>query len=195
MIALYFGSFNPVHNGHLMLAQWVVNMGYADEVWFVVSPQNPFKEQAGLMPAEQRLRYLEMATEGNDSLKPCDAELKLPVPSYTINTLRYLKKEYEAEKFAILMGADNIMGLDRWREVDALLDEADIFVYPREEGGELIDVERYAGPLRQRYGARIEYLEKAPRVDISATQIREWLSEGKKVTGYVNVKIEADLEK
>lgn len=91
-IGLYFGSFNPVHNGHLMLAQWILNNGYVDEIWFVVSPQNPFKVNKELMPGELRLKMLQLSAENDPRMHACDIELSLPTPSYTINTLRALTK-------------------------------------------------------------------------------------------------------
>ena len=173
-IGLYFGSFNPVHNGHLMLAQWILNNGYVDEIWFVVSPQNPFKVNKELMPGELRLKMLQLSAENDPRMHACDIELSLPTPSYTINTLRALTSQYPDYHFTMIMGADNVPGLPHWREAQAIFNICDILVYPRDNM-----------PIPHVEGARIRVMDNAPQFNVSSTQIREWLKEGKPISHYV----------
>ena len=157
-----------------MLAQWLINEAIVDEVWFVVSPQNPFKRQDGLMDAERRLQMLQEALEGNPHMKACDVELRLPTPSYTINTLRKLQEENPDKHFALLMGADNVAGLPHWREAEAIFQMVNIIVYPRDG----ITIEKFDS-------AHMQIVENAPRFDISSTQIRRWFSEGKDISPFI----------
>ena len=130
MTGLYFGSFNPIHIGHLIIAQYVLDETDCKEVWFVVSPQNPFKQNAEAN-AQQRLKMVQMAVSGNKKMKVCDAEFHLPMPSYTIHTLRYLQKKYPKKDFALIMGADNFSSLKKWKDGDQILKEFPILVYRR----------------------------------------------------------------
>lgn len=173
-VGLYFGSFNPVHNGHLMLAQWILNNGYVDEIWFVVSPQNPFKVNKELMPGGLRLKMLQLSAENDPRMHACDIELSLPTPSYTINTIRALTKQYPHFHFTMIMGADNVPGLPHWREAQAIFNICDILVYPRDNM-----------PIPHVEGARIRVMDNAPQFNVSSTQIREWLKEGKPISHYV----------
>ncbi len=173
-VGLYFGSFNPVHNGHLMLAQWILNNGYVDEVWFIVSPQNPFKVNKELLPGEVRLEMLRRSAERDPRMHVSDIELSLPTPSYTINTLRALLERYPDTHFSMIMGADNVPGLPRWREAQAIFDMCEILVYPRDNM-----------PIPVVDGARMQIMESAPQFDVSSTQIRQWHHEGKPICHYV----------
>ncbi len=172
-VGLYFGSFNPVHMGHLMLAQYMVNFAGVDEVRLVVSPQNPFKQQSDLAKAEDRLAMARLATEGMQGISVSDIELTLPLPSYTIDTLDALRKEEPASRFVIIMGADNVAGLNKWKDAERLLSENEIIVYPR-EGWEIEAPEN----------ARMSVVE-APRVEIASTTLRKWIAEGKSVDAFV----------
>ena len=124
-VALYFGSFNPIHKGHIALAEWVVEQGLCDELIFIVSPQNPFKEQEGLAPEFSRYEMCELACKASrypEQIKVSAVEFVLEKPSYTINTLRYLRENFGSEmQFSILMGADNIENFDKWREYEEIL--------------------------------------------------------------------------
>lgn len=176
-VGLFFGSFNPIHIGHLMLAQYMVNFADVDEVWLVVSPQNPFKQDVELADTQHRLNMARLAVGDNEKIKISEVELSLPKPSYTIDTLRALEKEYPESEFSIIMGADNLMGLNRWKEAETLLSRYRIIVYPR-PGYEAKELE----------GAHIEIVD-APQVDISSTQLRRWIGEGRSVLYFTNDKV------
>lgn len=176
-VGLFFGSFNPIHVGHLMLAQYMVNFADVDEVWLVVSPQNPFKQDVELADTQHRLNMARLAVGDNEKIKISEVELSLPKPSYTIDTLRALEKEYPESEFSIIMGADNLMGLNRWKEAETLLSRYRIIVYPR-PGYEAKEPE----------GAHIEIVD-APQVDISSTQLRRWIGEGRSVLYFTNNKV------
>lgn len=176
-VGLFFGSFNPIHVGHLMLAQYMVNFADVDEVWLVVSPQNPFKQDVELADTQHRLNMARLAVGDNEKIKISEVELSLPKPSYTIDTLRALEKEYPEIEFSIIMGADNLMGLNRWKEAETLLSRYRIIVYPR-PGYEAKEPE----------GAHIEIVD-APQVDISSTQLRRWIDEGRSVLYFTNDKV------
>ena len=176
-VGLFFGSFNPIHVGHLMLAQYMVNFADVDEVWLVVSPQNPFKQDVELADTQHRLNMARLAVGDNEKIKISEVELSLPKPSYTIDTLRALEKEYPESEFSIIMGADNLIGLNRWKEAETLLSRYRIIVYPR-PGYEAKEPE----------GAHIEIVD-APQVDISSTQLRRWIGEGRSVLYFTNTKV------
>ena len=176
-VGLFFGSFNPIHVGHLMLVQYMVNFADVDEVWLVVSPQNPFKQDVELADTQHRLNMARLAVGDNEKIKISEVELSLPKPSYTIDTLRALEKEYPEIEFSIIMGADNLMGLNRWKEAETLLSRYRIIVYPR-PGYEAKEPE----------GAHIEIVD-APQVDISSTQLRRWIGEGRSVLYFTNDKV------
>ena len=169
-VALYFGSFNPIHKGHIALAEWVVEQGLCDELIFIVSPQNPFKEQEGLTPEFSRYEMCELACKASrypEQIKVSAVEFVLDKPSYTINTLRYLRENFGAEmKFSILMGADNIENFDKWREYEEILRDYPLLVYPRE------------GYSVEKFADKITFLENAPLFDYAATDIRTMIAEG-----------------
>ena len=169
-ILLYFGSFNPIHKGHIALAEWVVEQGLCDELIFIVSPQNPFKEQEGLAPEFSRYEMCEMACRASrypEQIKVSAVEFVLEKPSYTINTLRYLRENFGSEmKFSILMGADNIENFNKWREYEEILRDYPLLVYPRE------------GYSVEKFADKITFLENAPLFDFAATDIRTMIAEG-----------------
>ena len=158
LTALYFGSFNPLHNGHLAVAQYVVRKGFADEVWLVVSPRNPHKKVADLAPEQERLEMARRAVEDIEGVEVCDVEFSLPRPSYTINTIDHLKALYPEREFAILGGGDVAATIHTWREGERLLAENPILIYPREQNEE--------------FGEPFVMLSGAPKMDISSTMIR-----------------------
>lgn len=175
--ALFFGSFNPIHVGHLMLAQYVANFGGVDDVWLVVSPQNPFKEQKDLAPAGVRLKMAQLATAADPKISVTDVELTLPQPSYSINTLDALEARHPDREFVIVMGADNIAGLPRWREAERLIKGRTFLVYPRDGGiPDHSEVEALGGKV-------VEL--RAPQVEVSSTMIRKWIAEGVDVRHFV----------
>ena len=127
-IGLFFGSFNPIHLGHLAVAEFFAQNTSSDEVWLVVSPQSPFKEKNILMENHHRLAMVQLAIEDKSNLKACAEEFDLPSPNYTINTLNHLKKKYPEHQFTLLMGQDNMAYFDRWKEHDQILDQFHLFV-------------------------------------------------------------------
>ncbi|OGX86219.1 nicotinic acid mononucleotide adenylyltransferase [Hymenobacter lapidarius] len=183
-IGLLFGSFNPVHIGHLILAEHFATRTDLAEVWLVVSPHSPFKAVADLLPDAERLRLVELALAGNPRLRAEAIEFSLPRPSYTIATLDALRQRHPTHDFVLLMGADNLPGLPRWQESARLLAEVDIYVYPR-PGTEIQDVAQFP---------RVQVLQ-APLLDISATYIRESLRTGRSIRYLVPAAIEEELHR
>lgn len=173
-IGLYSGSFNPVHHGHVMLANYLVEFSDLDELWFVVSPQNPLKKREDLMKDKDRLKMVELALEGDSRLKVSDIEMSLPLPSYTINTLRALSAKYPDDQFVFICGMDSLQGLPRWREYQAILDNYQLLVFPRKgyNGGELI------------HHPHVKVLE-TPVIEVSSTFIRNSMKAGKDVRHFM----------
>lgn len=130
-IGLYFGSFNPIHIGHLIIANHMVNYTDLDEVWFVVSPLNPFKKKKILLDDFVRLELVNRAIEGYDKLKVSDVEFGLPRPSYTINTLVYITEKYPNKDFVLIMGSDNLNSFYMWKNHEFILQNYELYVYPR----------------------------------------------------------------
>lgn len=130
-VGLYFGTFNPIHVGHLIIANHLVDHTKLDEVWLIVSPQNPFKEKSSLLPDYHRLALTKVATEDNTKVRVSNVEFKLPKPSYTINTLAHLKEEFPDYAFALIMGEDNLRSLHKWKNYQLILENHKVYVYPR----------------------------------------------------------------
>ncbi|MFI3292915.1 MAG: nicotinate (nicotinamide) nucleotide adenylyltransferase [Rikenellaceae bacterium] len=178
---LYFGSFNPIHRGHIALAEYAVEQNLCDEVVLVVSPRNPLKNATDLAPEVDRYEMTEIACAESkypDRIKPSVIEFMLDRPSYTINTLRHLSQNYGTDcQFSILMGGDIIGQFDKWRSYEEILNTYNIYVYPRR--GEVID----------HYLDRITVLEDAPYFDYSSTEIREGLMRSKAVDKMLTPKV------
>jgi nicotinate-nucleotide adenylyltransferase len=181
-VGLLFGSFNPIHVGHLILAEHFATRTDLAEVWLVVSPQNPFKVAAELLPEAQRLQFVEQAIAGNARLRAEAIEFELPRPSYTIATLDALRARHPATDFVLLMGGDNLPGLPRWQQAERILREVDIYVYPR-PGTPLPDLVPFP---------RVQVMH-APLLDISATYVRESLRTGRSIRYLVPAIVEAEL--
>jgi nicotinate-nucleotide adenylyltransferase len=130
-IGLYFGTFNPIHVGHLVIANYMAEFTDLDQVWLVVSPHNPLKEKSTLLADHHRLALVQVAIEDNDNLRASDIEFKLPKPSYTVTTLTHLKERYPQHEFALIMGEDNLRTLHKWYNHEYLLKNHRIYVYPR----------------------------------------------------------------
>jgi len=183
-VGLLFGSFNPVHVGHLILAEHFATRTDLAEVWLVISPQNPFKVGTELLPELQRLRMVQLAIASNPRLRAEDIELSLPRPSYTSATLDALRARHPATEFVLLMGGDNLPGVPRWHQAERILAEHDIYVYPR-PGAPLPDLTLFP---------RVRVMQ-APLLDISATYIRESLRVGQSIRYLVPAAVEAELLK
>ena len=164
MIALYFGSFNPIHKGHLAVARYVVEQGLAERVWLVVSPQNPHKQAGDLAPEEHRLAMARLATEGCDGVEVCDVEFSMPRPSYTVDTIARLRQLYPDEQFAILGGGDVAATIRTWKEGERLVAENKILIYPRGEN------DHFEEPFVM--------MEGAPKMRVSSTLVRELIRSG-----------------
>jgi nicotinate-nucleotide adenylyltransferase len=132
---LYFGSFNPIHIGHLAIAGYMTEYAGLEQIWFVVSPHNPLKKKETLLEDHQRLHMVRLAIGDNDHFKASDIEFKLPVPSYTINTLAYLVEKYQKNEFSLVMGEDNLYTLHKWKNARELIKNHSIYVYPRHGTG------------------------------------------------------------
>lgn len=172
-VGLFFGSFNPIHVGHLIIANYMVNYSELDEVWFVVSPQNPFKEKKSLGNMYDRLEMVNLAIQGEDKLRASDIEFKLPQPSYTIDTLLYLQEKYPAKKFTLIMGEDNLQSFRKWKNADIILRDYSIIVYPRlgYDGGELL---RHPNVV----------VTQTPKMELSSTFLRKAIKQGKNIRYY-----------
>jgi nicotinate-nucleotide adenylyltransferase len=169
-VGLLFGSFNPIHTGHLILAHFMATHTDLDAVWLVVSPQSPFKVGQQMLPEEERLALVELAIADNNRLRALDIEVHMPKPSYTIDTLDELMKRYPQCRFVLLMGEDNLPGLPQWKQADRILAEHEVYVYPRPGVG--------ATNVKAHPGVRVV---DAPLLDISATFIRDCVREGKSI--------------
>ncbi|MCO6464866.1 MAG: nicotinate-nucleotide adenylyltransferase [Saprospiraceae bacterium] len=170
-IGLFFGSFNPVHTGHMIIASHMVEYTDMNEVWMVVSPQNPLKSKASLAGNNDRLHLLHLAIGDHLHIRPSSIEFSLPVPSYTIDTLTYLKEKFPGKTFCLIMGGDNLATIHNWKNYELLLRDYDIYVYNR-PGFDTSNFEK---------SERIHILEDIPMLDISATFIRQALKAGKSI--------------
>lgn len=183
-IGLFGGSFNPIHNGHVRLAKSLLQEAALDEVWFLVSPQNPFKQDQQLLDDDKRLQLVRLALKEEPQLMASDFEFHLPKPSYTWNTLQALEQEYPERKFTLLIGGDNWEAFDKWYRYEDILKRYPIIVYPR-EGSKV--------PGVKFQGSDIQIVE-TPLINISSTQIRQRLHEGKSVRGLVNTEVAMVIE-
>lgn len=182
-IGLYFGSFNPVHTAHLVIANYILNETNIEKIWFVVSPHNPFKSESGLLNEYHRLHLVKLAIEGDNRIRASDIEFGLPKPSYTVNTLTYLAEKHPEHEFCLIMGSDSFQNLARWKNYEVIVKGYKIYVYKR-QGFEVVDS----------FGANIEVLN-APILQISATQIRKYAKEGKSLRYMVPDKVLEEIEK
>lgn len=178
-IAVYSGSFNPVHNGHLAIAQKVLESHAADEVWFLVSPQNPLKKDIVLWPENDRLAMVQLAVKDKEGMKASDYEFRFPRPTYTINTLDSLRSDFPGNNFALLVGGDNLSGIQHWYKSRRIVDEYGLIVYPR-PGYSTTEFDNKPN---------VRIIE-APLIDISATEIREKILNNEPVTGLVPPAVE-----
>lgn len=177
-VGLFFGTFNPIHVGHLIIANYMACHTDLDEVWLVVTPQNPFKQKSSLLPDYHRLMIAQIAVEDNEKVKVSNVEFKLPKPSYTINTLVHLKENYPKINFSLLMGEDNLRSLHKWKNYELILKNHDIYVYPRVlTDQEKEDLKGYRTNPRLVNHPRIIKVD-APVMKLSASFIRKSIKEG-----------------
>ena len=171
-IGLYFGTFNPIHIGHLAIANHMAEYSDLDEIWLVVTPHNPFKKKTSLLDNHHRLEMVFQATEGYDKLKPSDIEFKLPQPNYTVNTLAHLLEKYPDYSFSLIMGEDNLKSFHKWKNYETILEHHNIYVYPRIAEGR-VDNQFKDHPKIHRIAA--------PIMQVSSTFIRKAIAEGKNI--------------
>ena len=175
-IGLYFGTFNPIHIGHLIIANHMAEYSGLDQIWMVVTPHNPHKKKETLLDDHQRLQLVYLATEDYPKIKPSDIEFKLPQPNYTVNTLAHLQDKFLQHTFSLIMGEDNLKTLHKWKNFEVIMQNHEIYVYPR------LDVQGQTGEANSDFknNPRIHFID-APIVEISSTFIRENIKNKKNV--------------
>jgi len=179
-VGLYFGSFNPVHIGHIAIAGYMTEFAGLNQVWFVVSPHNPLKKKETLLADHHRLHMTRLAIGDNDTLKASDIEFKLPVPSYTIDTLTYLREKHPNVDFCLVMGEDNLYTLHKWKNADELISKYPVYVYPRPHSG------KPSSALLEQIMLKADiHSVKAPLMDISGTFIRDGIKNGKDMSYFL----------
>jgi nicotinate-nucleotide adenylyltransferase len=171
---LFFGSFNPIHSGHLMIAQYMLAYGSLEQLWFVVTPQSPFKAKKSLLDNYQRLEMVNRAIGDHPGMRAIDIEFRLPQPNYTVNTLSALTEKYPERSFELIMGSDNLLHFEKWRNYQYILDHYRLIVYPRPGIPD--------PPLMSHPSVRIV---EAPLIEISASFIRESIAAGKDMHFFV----------
>lgn len=181
-IGLFFGSFNPIHIGHLIIANHVVNETSLDQVWFVVSPQNPFKKSASLLNEFNRLHLIKLAIDSINFLRVSNIEFSLPKPSYTVDSMAYFKEKYPEHVFSILMGSDGFQNLDSWKNYEVLAINYQFYIYTRPEFN-----------ISKTHGATIHVLN-APLLEISSTYIRKLIKTNKSIRFLVPDIVKEEIE-
>ena len=174
-IGLFFGTFNPIHIGHLVIANYFANLQELDQIWLIVTPQNPLKQKSTLLADHHRLALVQLAVENNDHLKACDIEFKMPQPNYTIDTLAYLKEKHPKHQFSLIIGEDNLRGFTKWKNYEIIRDTYPMFVYPRvltaQELEETGFENNHQALVKQFPNAHFCF--DAPMMKISSTYIRQ----------------------
>lgn len=180
-VGLFFGSFNPVHIGHTAIAGYMLEFTNLDQVWFIVSPLNPLKKKESLLADHHRLYLVELAIGDNDSMKPSDIEFNRTSPSYTIDTMAWLKDKYPQHNFILIMGEDNLYTLHKWKNALELVSQFDLYVYPRP------DASRKKNDLLDQIllKAKVKWVN-APLMDISGTFIRNGIKHGKDMSYFLH---------
>ena len=171
-IGLYFGTFNPIHVGHLIIANFMVENSDLDEIWMVVTPQNPFKKKSSLLENHHRFELVYRATENYPKIKPSDVEFKLPQPNYTVHTLAHISDVYPDKEFCLIMGEDNLKSFHKWKNYETILEHHHIYVYPRISEGKT--------ETRFDNHPKIHKVA-APIVEISSTMIRNGIKNKKNI--------------
>ncbi len=174
-VGLYFGSYNPIHIGHLAIANYLVEYTDLDQLWFVVSPQNPHKKKVNLLNDYQRLDMVERAVETDDRLRASNIEFNLPKPSYTVDTLAYLKERHPNYDFCILMGSDNLENFHKWKNYEVIVENFGVIVYPRPG----------FNPEKVQLHKNIQIAEGAPLMEVSSSFIRKAIQEKKDIRHFL----------
>ena len=181
-IGLYFGSFNPIHIGHLIIANHILNEAEVEKIWFVVSPQNPFKESNSLLNEYDRLHLVRLAVQDDNRIRCSDIEFTLSKPSYTSNTMAFLSEKHPENKFSIIMGSDSYENIIKWRNYETIVDNYDIYVYKRKNY-----------ETKKVISKSVTFLN-APLIEISASQIREYIKAGKSIRYLVPEVVREEIE-
>jgi nicotinate-nucleotide adenylyltransferase len=177
-IGLFFGSFNPIHIGHLALAEYMLEFTELERIWFVVSPHNPLKSKDSLLADHHRLEMVHLAVHDDNRFRVSDIEFRMPQPSYTIDTLSYLEEKYPEHKFSLILGTDNLSSFHKWKNADLIIQKYHRYIYPRYE-------EAAENP-----GSQLNTtLVNAPRIEISSSFIRQAIKEGKSVRYFMPEKV------
>lgn len=184
-IGLYFGTFNPIHIGHLAIANYLIENSDLDQIWMVVTPHNPHKKKKTLLDDYQRLHMVHLATDDYDKIKASNIEFGLPQPNYTVNTLAHLSEKYPDKEFTLIMGEDNLKSLHKWKNYQVLLEDYSIIVYPRVSSGDV--PEQFAAHPKI---TRID----APIMEISSTMIRNGIKEGKDLRYFMHHQVQEYVE-
>jgi nicotinate-nucleotide adenylyltransferase len=181
-IGLYFGSFNPIHVGHLIIANFILNETDIEKIWLIISPQNPFKHNNSLLNEYDRLHLVRIALLDDTRMKASDIEFKLTRPSYTANTLIHLTEKYPEKKFTIIMGSDSFQNIHNWKNYESIINNHQICVYKRK-----------GFDIKNSSGANIRILD-SPLIEISSTQIRDYIKQGKSIRYLVPENVREEIE-
>jgi len=181
-IGLYFGSFNPIHIGHLIIANHILNETNLEKIWFIVSPQNPFKKSTSLLNEFDRLHLVRLAVQDDNRIKCSDIEFNLSKPSYTTNTLAFLSEKHPEHTFSIIVGSDSYQNLDKWKNFETIVSNYSIYVYKR-EGYEI-----------NKFFENEPFILNAPLIQVSATQIRDHIKNGKSIRYLVPEIVREEIE-
>ena len=179
-IGLYFGTFNPIHVGHLAIANHLVEHSDLEQIWMVVTPLSPFKKKKNLLANHHRLEMVYLATEKYDKLQPSNIEFSLPEPNYTVTTLAHLAEKHPTHQFSLIMGEDNLKSFHKWRNYEAILENYELFVYPR--------ISDKTVPKQFENHPKITHV-KAPIMEVSSTAIRNDIANGKNVQPLLDTKV------
>lgn len=179
-VGLYFGTFNPIHIGHLIIANHMVENSDLDEIWMVVTPHNPFKKKSSLLDNHHRLEMVFRATSSYEKISPSDIEFKLPQPNYTVHTLAHISDKFPSYDFCLIMGEDNLKSLHKWKNYETILEHHSVYVYPRISEGQ-IETQFNNHPKIHRVSA--------PIVEISSTMVRNAIKEGKNIQPLLTPKV------
>ena len=177
-VGLYFGTFNPIHVGHIIIANHLVEYSDLDEVWMVVTPHNPHKRKSSLLANHHRFELVYLALQKYTKIKPSDIEFKLPQPNYTVNTLAHINEKYPQHEFSLIMGEDNLKSFHKWKNYDTILENHTIYCYPRISNGEI--------KSKLENHPKIHKID-APIIEISATLIRQGIKNNKNVVPMLSV--------
>lgn len=179
-VGLFFGTFNPIHIGHMIIANYIAEFSDLDEVWFVITPQSPFKQKKSMLSNHHRLALVNIAVENYPKLKASNIEFNLPQPNYTVNTLVHMEEKYPNYKFCLIMGEDNLKGFHKWKNYETILQNYELYVYPRISEGKIEHQFKNHSKIHK---------VNAPIVQISSTFIRKAIKQGKNVSTMLPINV------